>query len=189
MKKLIAYFIPLILFLTFAQLLSAQEPSTIFVTDTGWSNPTVGSWDPATRTATLTSDINQTIQIDADNIILDGNGYTITGDGTGEGVYLSGRIGVTIKNLKIQNFADGFYLYLSHNNILMVNNVSNNYTGMLVMESSNNALINNTVSGNSSGIILYESSDNVLSHNTISNNHWAGLEIDPWLTFSSALCN
>ncbi|MHC4442048.1 MAG: hypothetical protein ACYTBZ_03095 [Planctomycetota bacterium] len=69
--------------------------STIYLSDSGWSQP-VGSWDPATRTGTLTSDVSETIQIDSDDITLDGNGHNVTGSNTGSGVYLNGPTDVRI---------------------------------------------------------------------------------------------
>jgi len=54
------------------------------------------------ETYVLQNDISTSgtcITIDADNIILDGAGYSITGSGSGSGVYLNGRSGVTVKRL------------------------------------------------------------------------------------------
>jgi parallel beta-helix repeat protein len=48
------------------------------------------------------------ITIDSDNIILDGNGATIMGfDKTGQGINVSGRKNITIKNVRILNFYHG----------------------------------------------------------------------------------
>ena len=50
---------------------------------------------------TLTSDINATgtcFTINADNVVLDGAGYTVTGDGSGTGVLLSPTSNLTVRN-------------------------------------------------------------------------------------------
>src|SRR5574339_73861 len=48
------------------------------------------------------------LTIDSDNLTLDGNGATIMGiDKTGEGINVSGRKNITIKNLRILNFYHG----------------------------------------------------------------------------------
>jgi len=125
--------------------------STIFLGDTGWSKsagtldsgakeddlkhgvketiPPVGIWDPETRTATLDKDLTETIQIDSNNITLDGNGHTIA-NGGGIGIYLPERSGVTIKNLIVNNFSTGIYFYSSSNNNLTGNTISNNHYGI-----------------------------------------------------------
>ena len=57
--------------------------STIFLSDSGWSVPAVGSWDSVTKTGTLTQNVSETIQIDSDGITLDGDGNVEPWSGTG----------------------------------------------------------------------------------------------------------
>jgi parallel beta-helix repeat protein len=149
--------------------------STIFLSDSGWSDPTVGTWDPVTRTATLTQDIMDAIQIDSDNIILDGNGHKITGSNTGYGVF-SGRKGVTIMNLRVERFWRGIGLLSSNNNRLKVNNVSSNSNyGIFLSESSSNILEGNVVTNNHDGIVFIMSSKNNVTGNTLNLNNYYGL--------------
>ncbi len=155
--------------------------STIFLTDAGWSDPTVGTWDAVTRTAILTSDINQTIQINTNNITLDGNGHTVTGSGrTGYGVFLSRKSGITIKDLSVKQFNCGIYLYSSSSNTLTDNTTSNNAYGIaLGYSSSNNTLANNTANWNYTyGIYLYSSSgNNTLTNNTANSNKYYAINL------------
>jgi parallel beta-helix repeat protein len=157
------------------------QPGTIFLSDSGWSNPAVGTWDPCTKTGTLMTNVNETIQIDSDGITLDGNGYTVNGPGSGfaYGVYLSYRTGVTIKNINVRMFYRGISLLTSSSNNLLDNNASNNNdTGILLYwQSNNNTLIGNTTSNNGSyGIGLFQSSNkNTLISNTASNNNYCGI--------------
>jgi parallel beta-helix repeat protein len=154
-------------------------PSTIFLNDTtGWSNPLVGTWDPITRTGTLTQNVTETIQIDSNNITLDGDRYTVAGTGTGFGVYLRGRTGVTVKNLNLTNFGSGIYLALSSSNTLTGNTASNNSFGIYIVSSSGNTLTGNTTNSNSVGIRLDSSSGNTLAGNTASNNY-QGINVGP----------
>jgi len=147
------------------------RPSTIFLTDNGWSDPMVGTWDSNTRTATLTTDLNNTIQIDANDVILDGAGHIITGSNTGNGVYLPGRTSVTIKNLSVKKFSYGIYLYSSSNNNLINNTNSNNYCGIFLYYSNNNNLTSNTANSNTYyGIYLYPSNNNTLTNNTVNSS-------------------
>ncbi len=64
----------------------------------------IGTWNVATKTCTLTTNVGETIQIDSNGITLNGNGHTITGSNTGTGIYLPSRNGVTIKNLNVKQF-------------------------------------------------------------------------------------
>lgn len=158
--------LPLFLFLGSA---SAAE-ATIYLSDTGWSQP-VGTWDPATRTGTLTQDATEPIEIVSDGIALDGNIHAVTGFGTGSGVYLSGRTGVTIKNLIVKQFRYGIHLSRSASNILSGNTAnSNKWYGIYLDSSNNNLLTGNTASNNSRGIGLFYSTGNMLTGNATSNN-------------------
>ena len=146
----------------------------------------IGTWSAQTKTCVLTQDLNQGVVIDSDNIILDGNGRTITGGNTGSGVFLSGRTGVTIKNLNVQKFSQGILLDDSSNNTLTGNTASNNSDGIAlsyssVRTSNDNILTDNTVSDNyDHGIHLDASRNNVLTDNTASNNN-----VGIYLSFSS----
>lgn len=163
----------------------------------------IGTWDPVTRTYTLTTDVHETIQIVEDNLTLDGNGQMIKGPGWGFGVYLPWRMGVTIKNLSVKTFTRGIYLYRSSNNTLTGNTAtSNSYYGIYLYSSSGNTLTGNTADSNkyygiylqysgnnaltgniatnsfSLGILLYSSNDNTLAGNTASNNTWHGIGLN-----------
>jgi parallel beta-helix repeat protein len=59
------------------------------------------------NTYTLIGNINGTIVIEADSVVLDGAGYTLQGKGNSFGVWLQDKIGVTITNLNIDNFSQG----------------------------------------------------------------------------------
>lgn len=149
------------------------RPSTIFLSNSGWSQGGIGTWDPDTKTATLTADVYETIQVDSDGIILDGNGHTLTGSGTGHGIYLSRRTGVTVKNLTITGFSSGFTLSSSTGNTLVDNVVdTGNYYGIWLMYSDGNKLDNNTLSNNEVGILMTSCKNNTLTGNTMSNNSY-----------------
>ena len=182
-KRTISVFVTLSIFVTLLMLFPANlsiaqagtlaEPSTICLTDTGWSKP-VGTWDPATKTGTLTQDVTETIQIDSNNITLDGNGHMVTGSGTGNGVYLCGRSGVTVKNLTVKSFYSGIYLYSSNNNNITNNTASSNSRyGILITSSSGNTMTGNITNSNSLyGIYLYLSNSNTITGNTANSNNY-----------------
>lgn len=146
--------------------------STKFIKDdaTGGNCYSIGIWDSTTKTCTLTTDLNETIQIDSDGITLDGNGHTITGSKTGNGVYVYRRTGVTIKNLTVKTFITGISIGYSSNISLMNNYVLNNSVGVNLWSSSDTTLINNTANSNGTGIRMSGAGNNTLSGNIMSGN-------------------
>jgi parallel beta-helix repeat protein len=151
------------------------EAGTIFIP----SDTSVGTWDPITRTYTLTTDVYETIQIDEDDLTLDGAGYTMTALATLDyGVYLYGRTGVTIKNLNIRNFRYGILLAYSTGNTLTGNTTSNNWRGIYLRYSSGNTLIDNTTSNTHQyGILLVRSSSNTLTANSAISSYAYGIHL------------
>ncbi|MHC3129743.1 MAG: right-handed parallel beta-helix repeat-containing protein [Candidatus Bathyarchaeota archaeon] len=133
-----------------------QIPSGIRITSYG----TVEGTDSIHRSGnvyTLTGDIYRTIVVLRDGIVLDGAGYTLQGNGYGSGVFLQERNGVTIKNLKICNFAYGIkFTWLTY--------------GMPASPRSNK-VSSNTITNNTCGIAFYDfSSGNEISDNYIADN-------------------
>ncbi len=118
--------------------------------------------------------------VGADNIVVDGNGYTLMGTGTGEGVSIVGKTGVTVKQFHIKNFSTGVYLGLTSTlNEIKQNALTLNTDGVVVENATNNAIDNNTVTGNVRGISLLDNAvGNTLSSNTIGDNEEEGVRID-----------
>jgi len=137
------------------------------------SDTNFGDWDPATNTYTLNTNLTEGIVIDADNFTLDGNGHTVTGtgEGTGSGVYLHGRTGVTTKNLTVQSFEYGISLYVNNDTTLKGNTASNNTRyGIYLNSATDSELIDNNVSGNiSDGIYLSSCGFNTIYNNYFNN--------------------
>jgi len=140
-----------------------------------------GSVDPPTAPIQRIGDIyilkwniNASLVVERSNIIVDGDGYTLHGSGTGKGIDLTATSNVTIKNMEIKAFAYGIRLYKpyqSSNNKILANLITNNTYGVWVF-ASNNTLSKNTIANCSiSGIVMdLGSSDNTISGNNIMNN-------------------
>jgi len=138
-------------------------------------------------TYTFTDNINDSIVIQRDNIVVDGAGYTLSGTGSGIGIDLSGRSNVSIRNMEIRTFYYGIYLYYSSNNCMSGNNITaNNYYGIWLYASSNyNSISGNNITNNSYGIGLSYSSGNSISGNNITYNSYGILvELSPNSTIS-----
>lgn len=153
---------------------------------TGGDCSLIGNWDTASKTCTLSQDLSQGIIIDSNNVILDGDGHTITGTGsnTDKGVFLYQKTGVTVKNLNIKKFVSyGIYLNSSSGNTLKDNNVISNGgvgggAGILLYSSSNNTLLDNTASSNASGIFVYYFSyNNTIKGSIVNSNNYYGIAL------------
>lgn len=177
MKKIIMSFWVVVLFLGMTGIAMAYS---IKDDANGGDCTSIGIWDWATKTCTLTTDVYEPIQIDSDYITLDGNGHTVSGTGYQEVVYLLSRTGVMLKNLNVKN-ADYSGIYISHsnNNTLSGNTISNNYLGIMLYFSNSNTITGNTAEYNAvGGIHTMYSTNNTFTGNTVSNNHLAGFYFD-----------
>ncbi len=141
-----------------------------------------GSIDPPTAnitsldnvTYTFTGNVNDTILVQRDNIVIDGAGYTLQGTGIGVGIALTiGRSNVTIKNVKVKGFGLGIKLYETSNNTIAGNNITDNSWYGIHLESSNqNTISDNNITDNDVGIYLESSSNNFLHGNLLEGNHY-----------------
>jgi parallel beta-helix repeat protein len=147
---------------------SPLESSSKFIpTDTF-----IGTWDPIARIYILSTDVDGTIQIDEDNLTLNGAGHTVTGAGSDCGIYLYKRTAVTVRGVNVEGFSFGIYLHDSNNNTLENNTLNrNNRYGIYLHNSSDNTVIGNITMDNHEGIFLHDSSSNILVTNVASSNY------------------
>ncbi|RLI41170.1 hypothetical protein DRO69_11920 [Candidatus Bathyarchaeota archaeon] len=132
-------------------------------------------------TYTLTDNITSVgdgIIVKRDNIVIYGAGYTLTGtkEHFYKGIYLSGRMNVTIQNINIQNFFYGIGLAYSSNNSITENNLSANYIygGVRLDGSCNNSIVGNFFINN--GLYVEDSYWNVVEDNTVNGKPLVYLE-------------
>jgi len=111
---------------------------------------------------TFTDDIFDPIVVDRNNIVIDGAGYILQGNGSGmgilgiTGVSLDYRSNVTIKNIQIKNFYSGIWLRDSSNNIISGNNITNSeYSGIYLHDSFSNMIFHNNLINNQNQIHLW----------------------------------
>jgi parallel beta-helix repeat protein len=149
-----------------------------------------------TADTTLDSDLvdcpNNGILIGADDITLDLNGHTISGDdqefepcpeneACDVGVLNDGHDGVTIKAGRITAFGPGVFLFSAkHSRLRGLSTVENHFNGIVLFRSSRNRIERSTASRNGRpnnfpGIALIESDHNRVTGNTMSGNADLGL--------------
>jgi len=152
---------------------------------------TDGSIDPSTApistidsiTYTLFDNIfDWTIVVERDNIIIDGNGYTLQGRNIpwSKGLDLSERKNITIRNIEIRNFTDGIKLYFSSNIVIRENSITNCRQGVYLFQSSEIQISGNNITSCGNGIIAGKCSDI-----TISGNDLVNCDAGIWLAHSS----
>jgi parallel beta-helix repeat protein len=129
----------------------------------------------------FTANISGSIVVLCDNITINGNGYSLTGNGASTGIFLEGRHDITIRNLTISNFKDGItYSYYREmfsdckNNALIANNIINNKWGVYCYFAQNIVISGNVISNNSNtGISTFDSAQIQIYGNTLSENNVA----------------
>jgi parallel beta-helix repeat protein len=140
---------------------------------------------------TLTQNVSSSgtcFTIQADNVTLDCNGYTINyaSSSTGYGIYIPGSSYATIKNCKIQQanegVSDAHGIYLSSSSYNNITNVSINAIGswsygVYLSSSSNNIFTNNTITANEISAYLSSSSNNTFTNNTITSTYSNGVSL------------
>ncbi len=153
--------------------------STKFIEDdaTGGDCILIGIWNATTKTCILTTDINETIQIDNDGITLDGAGHSSIGGNTGSGVYLSWHNNATVKNFNISRYTYGIILVNSSNNLIFDNTFSHNESGLYLNVSAANRILTNAFAFNALGVEITNSNGNSLFSNNLSFNVKRGIDL------------
>jgi len=130
---------------------------------------------------TLTGDLTGTkadgacITIAANDVTIDCDGYSITGDSTGNGIYSAGVQNITITDCTISNYEYGIYSSSTHNSYFINNEVYNTIANIILTSSNDNTLTSNTAHDSSSyGFYIYGSQYNNLEGNTAYNNGHTG---------------
>jgi len=183
MKKMASAFILLII-LSLALVLASETGKAQLPTDANIirirSDATVEGTDKIQRNGdvyTLTGDINgyvgsdeAFIFVERDNVVIDGAGHTVQGNGGGTGILMLRRQGVTIKNTNIKGFGIGINFWA------VLNFPSDSKYWGLPPASSNLILDNNietpavsqmAIEAPGWGIYLQEASGTLISGNTI----------------------
>lgn len=182
MKKAVSKFV-----LLFALFLVYTSPLFVDVTTANFlppPPPTVqvyiradGTVDPATTPIERFGDVyvfadnllNHTLEVQCDNIVVDGAGFTLKGVGANAGVTLSGRQNVTIKNLDIKNYVVSVWLNQSTNNTIRDNSMLT-FMNVILDSSSKNQITGNNITGQDTGYGYGVQVNSGSSKNTILGN-------------------
>jgi parallel beta-helix repeat protein len=135
-----------------------------------------GRVDPSTApifsidniTYTFADDVYDSIVVERGSIIIDGDGYTLQGAGSGNGISWNSINNVTVKRANIKNFGIGIFSTSSSSNSICGNNITNNDHGIRLDESTHTVVSGNNLEANEwDNIWLFHSSKSSFSRNNI----------------------
>jgi len=163
------------LFLVNTQPVKSQYSGTIYIASDGSVYSSTNATVPIQRVGNIYtfngSIVDYSIVVQRDNIVVDGGGYTLQGQGE-IGIDVSYRSNVTIRNVQIGGgFFYGIYIWSSLSNSITGNTIASNMGGIMIQNSSNNIISANNVTNNDSGISIFSSSNNKLRNNSMNNRY------------------
>lgn len=127
--------------------------------------------------STGTGTTDGVMYISGSNLVLDGNGSTLIGNGSGAGIYqtTTARANVTIKNITFVNYYRGMFIRNEENSTFRDLTVYNSTTyGLLFRNIDKSLIYNNRIFGNSSntavGLQSGISLDSASDYNNVTNN-------------------
>jgi parallel beta-helix repeat protein len=158
-----------------------EASGTIYIRADGSIDPPVAELSSDDNlTYSMTANLNSSIVIEKDNIVFDGESYSIQGSGSGNGVELSRRNNVTVRDVEIRGFYQGILIYnfSRGNNVFGIRAVDNWYGGICIDSSANNNVTGNAVVGGEEGIALSGNTEsNSVVGNSIEGNIFYGVNI------------
>ncbi len=172
LSKLILLFVFTSMLIPLSGVSFSRASGSIYIWPGGEVYPSDAPIERVGNVYTLTDDINDSIVVQRDNIVLDGIGlYTLQGPGdiNSIGVDLTQRINVTVRGLVVRGFGCGILLNRSTNNVISENTLMfNNRGGIHLADSSENSISGNTMTTNMNyDVELYGSSNNSVYNNDL----------------------
>ncbi len=156
----------------------AKASSIIYIRNDGSVDPPDGRiLNSDNMTYTFSSNINDSVIVERDNIVIDGASCLLSGPANSYsvGIDLHERFNVTVKNLEIASFGFGVKLNSSLNVTLVGNRISSEYlgNGVVLQDSSGNNVTGNWIETNRESIKIYgTSSHNIISGNNITRSYY-----------------
>ncbi len=154
-------------------ILIKPDQSTWYLGDSGWTpqgTHVPGTWDSVTKTAVLTEDVFETVQIMGNGITLDGGGFQIV-TGATYGVYIVGSQNVTIRNADVTGGQYGVYAFGGTGHSVETSAVTSPRYGVYGNGAHAMQVTSSTVTGGLFDAIRFIGSNNVLvQDNTLSAN-------------------
>ena len=140
----------------------------------------LGVWNLGSRTCKLTADVQGSIEIMDNGIMLDGNNKTLTpGAGDTVGITIDGKGNITVKHLTIKNFTKAIWISGGKKNTLESNTITDTARpgcAICLDDTKENELRGNSVVDNHTwGVMLSNADLNVVKGNTLERNELASV--------------
>jgi len=159
-----------------------EASGTIYIRADGSIDPPTAPIQRDGETYVFTDDVYEPIVVERDNIVVDGERYTIQGTGVPfvEGILMNERKNVSISRIEISAFDYGINLFNCSAIIISENNIRNGRDGLIFSASSNNMISgNNIIDFDNCGIQLDDySNNNTIQKNNVTNCSFVGLQVD-----------
>ena len=107
--------------------------------------------------------------VDGDNITIDLNGYSLIGNGSGNGINIEDSDNVTVINGTIQNFSIAIFADPSVGLLFDGLTLHSSYTGIYFSEIDFSTIRNNLIYDNYHGIYIFQSYNNEIYNNFLNN--------------------
>jgi parallel beta-helix repeat protein len=159
---------------------SVQARGTIYIRADGSINPATANLTTADHvTYTFTGEVDDSIVVERDNIVLDGRGFTLQGNGSGRGIEIIDRHNVTVRTVVVTNFDYGIWAYSCRTLNITGNTVTaSNWMAISIHYSHDCRLDQNNVTRNRYGIWLPHSFSNSAADNIVVTNEFYGFYVD-----------
>jgi len=196
MKKIASTIVLLLIlsfvFISFPQIDVAEAQAAIYIRADG----TVEGTDKIEKTGNLysfTDNIDGTIIVERDDIIIDGAAYTLSAN-SGYGVKLQYRHGVTVRNLVLKDTYRGFDLTYADDNTIVGNTLINSGSAVYFWWSWRNNVTGNSISKAEYAFDFFQSpnygcQENVVTGNTVQDSFFGLNLMESNNTFSDNIIN
>ncbi len=168
------------------QQVHSASPQTFFVKPDGSITPSSAPIQRSGETLTLTGNINNPIVIEQDNIIFNGDGYTVQGSGNRVAFNLTcsnvtvqnvniiswqaGVLGVfdnnTVKDCSITHCESALKIYAQHY-VILGNNLEQNSEAIRIGQGGLHLIAGNNIVNDGAGLSLYDSGNLVVDNNFV----------------------
>lgn len=135
--------------------MQAPPINTIYIRSDGSIEPSTAPIQRAGSVYSFLSDLtNSTIEVQCDNVVIDGKGFSLSGYGAQwyAGITLSNRRGVTVKNLYISQFGHDIKMDNAEQNSIIENRLESAMDGVKMINSNHNQISGNWISGVTYGV-------------------------------------
>ena len=159
-----------------------ELPPPIYIRSDGSVEPSSASIERVGDAYTFTNDIDNSIEVQRGNIVIDGNGFSITQipintsglmipAGWYPGIRLTDRRNVTAKNVKIHDCISGITIE-SSTNITLTNNSITGISKIAIFSASSSkcTISQNDITNNDQGILIIDSTYINIFENNITRN-------------------